>query len=398
MIKTLKINVLETFIQKRNIPHPHYFVGEGKIKEIKDFIRDHEIDSVLFNGVLKPSQHYNLESLLEVQCIDRIGIILRIFTERARTREAKLQVELARLQYEAPFLREWIHIGKEGEHPGFLAGGEYRVDIYYNFVKKRINKIKQELESTRKVRNIRRNQRKEIGYINVVLVGYTNVGKSSLFNILTESEVFVDEMMFSTLSTTTRRVPEQKDLIVITDTIGFIEGMPPWLIESFKATLEEIQEADLIIWIFDGSESMNMIRRKYDVCAKAIDLKEKCQIIPVINKLDLMRDDSISKVTEEIKHLIGEEPILVSAKRSFGINKIVNKIMKTIKPHVEVRLEFVNSKEMQKSVSIMFEKALVKSISYENRIKVVLTGSKKDIDIILSICKKYIRKIKYIMQ
>src|SRR5438093_9220954 len=172
--------------------------------------------------------------------------LLELFAQRASSREGKFQVELALLQYEVPLLREWIHEGDVGERPGFMAGGELRVDAYYETVKRRIKKIRDELEAIRRERAVQRSVRKERGYHLVALAGYANAGKSSLLNVLSDERVLVDDRMFSTLATTTRSLTGTRKRILLTDTIGFVDGVPFWMVEAFNATLEEILQADLV--------------------------------------------------------------------------------------------------------------------------------------------------------
>ncbi|MEK6851748.1 MAG: GTPase, partial [Candidatus Thermoplasmatota archaeon] len=191
-------------LQRRDRPDPRTFVGKGKLEDVKKVVKEKAVQAVVFGGALRPSQHYELEKALGVQCFDRLRVILEIFTQRAHGREAKLQVEFAMLQYEVPILREWIHAGAMGERPGFMAGGEYRVDAYYETVKRKMKRIRDDLEAIRKERATRREHRQEKGFYAVSLAGYANAGKSSLFNALSGEEVLVEDRLFTTLSTTTR--------------------------------------------------------------------------------------------------------------------------------------------------------------------------------------------------
>lgn len=245
LANTLGFSIRKTFVQKRPYPDPRTFLGRGKLKSIADYLDNNKTDLVLVDDYLKPLQHYNLEKELKLECLDRIGLILRIFELRASTQETKLQLESARLTYEIPLLREWIHRSKSTEHPGFMAGGEYRIDIYYDKIRRRLLKISKTIEQIRRDKRVKREFRSKKGYKTAVLFGYTNAGKSTLFNYLTKSEAFVDDKFFSTLSATSRRItPRLKRTIILTDTIGFVEDMPHWLIEAFKPTIEEIQDAD----------------------------------------------------------------------------------------------------------------------------------------------------------
>ncbi|HOQ26494.1 MAG TPA: GTPase HflX, partial [Methanomassiliicoccaceae archaeon] len=212
------------------------------------------VDVLLINGELKPSQHYLLESELKVECMDRIRLVLEIFDDRAYSREARLQVQRARLRYEIPLLREWIHNARGGEHPGFLGGGAYETDAYYELIRRQLARIEDELKKIESDRDLRRKRRARCGLGTIALAGYTNAGKSSLLNAITSEEVLVEDRMFSTLSTTTSRLEGCRKQLLVTDTIGFISNLPHFMIESFKSTLDEIFYADLVLLVIDSSD------------------------------------------------------------------------------------------------------------------------------------------------
>ena len=248
--------ILKIFIQHRNKPDVTNYIGRGKRNEIKTFIEESEesIDVVIIDGTLKPSQWFLLEHYWKIDVYDRIRLILMIFRDRADCKEARLQVRLAELQYERPFVRELIHRARSGEHPGLMAGGEYQVDDYYEMMKKQMKQIKEKLNHIRKQRNIRRHHRQHSGYYLVSLAGYTNAGKSSLLNALTGEQVDVENKLFSTLSTTTRKLSQLNIPILMTDTVGFIQRLPAWIIDAFHSTLEEIKDADLVVLVIDVSD------------------------------------------------------------------------------------------------------------------------------------------------
>ncbi|MCJ2534291.1 MAG: GTPase HflX, partial [Candidatus Thermoplasmatota archaeon] len=247
--ETLDYVVVKEFIQQRNLPDVNFYVGSGKLDEIKEFIdgSDEAVDLIIVNGELKPSQWFALEKRLSVDVYDRIRLILAIFEEHAERKEARLQVKLAQLHYERPFVRELIHRARSGEHPGLMAGGEYQVDDYYEMIKKQMKKIRSDLKKIRNDREVHRKTRYKSGFYLVSLVGYTNAGKSSLLNLLSGEDVKVEGRLFSTLSTTTRRIlqktKEKTIPILLTDTVGFIENLPSWIIDAFHSTLEEIEVA-----------------------------------------------------------------------------------------------------------------------------------------------------------
>lgn len=275
-------------VQRRSRPDPRYFVGKGKLEELKEQVRTSGVEAVVFAGSLRPSQHFELERALKVQCFDRLRVILEIFTRRASSREAKLQVELAMLQYEVPILKEWIHAAVSGEHPGFMAGGEYRVDAYYETVKRRMVKVREILATIRKERARRREHRQERGFYQVSIAGYANAGKSSLFNALSGESVLVENQLFTTLSTTTRTLSGVRKRILLTDTVGLVSDVPLWLVEAFQSTFEEVYGSDLILLLFDVSDSPAELRRKVSLAAETLLPGTKTdRIQPVLAKTDL---------------------------------------------------------------------------------------------------------------
>ena len=208
LANTLDYKILEVFYQNKETPEVKSYIGKGKAEKIKEFIEksDDKINLVIVDGELRPSQWFNLEKTFEIEVFDRIHLILNIFEKHADRKEAKLQVKLAQLNYERPYVRELIHRARAGEHPGLMAGGEYQVDDYYEMIKKQIKKIKGQLENIRDQRELRRKHRHTGGFYLVSLAGYTNAGKSSLLNLLSKEKVKVEGKLFSTLSTTTRKI------------------------------------------------------------------------------------------------------------------------------------------------------------------------------------------------
>src|SRR5438128_4233173 len=281
--------IVDTIIQRRDRPDSRTFVGRGKLDEVQARVDGGGIDAVVFNGELRPTKHYQLERDLGVECYDRLRVLLELFAQRASSREGKLQVELALLQYEVPLLREWIHDADIGERPGFMAGGAQRVDAYYETVKRRIKRIRDELGTIRREREVRRAVRKDRGYHLVALAGYANAGKSSLLNALTDEHVLVDDRMFSTLATTTRSLVGTRKRILLTDTIGFVDGVPFWMVEAFNATFEEILRADLILLLVDAVDPDDEIRRKVRLAARTLFPNVSADVVvPILTKADLL--------------------------------------------------------------------------------------------------------------
>ena len=265
LTKSKDFEVIKSFIQHREKPDVTTYIGKGKCEEIEEFILDSDIkiDAVIIDGSLKPSQWFLLERSWNVPVYDRLRLILMIFKDRAKRKEARLQVRLAELEYERPFVRELIHRARSGEHPGLMAGGEYQVDDYYEMMKKQVKQLKEKLDHIRNQRTVRRRHRHHSGYFLVSLAGYTNAGKSSLLNELTEEGVEVEDRLFSTLSTTTRKLAQSKIPILLTDTVGFIQQLPSWMIEAFHSTLEEIRDADVVILVVDGSDLLTNFEQKF---------------------------------------------------------------------------------------------------------------------------------------
>jgi len=328
LVQSAGHELADTIVQRRDAPDRRYFVGKGKLEEIAESMEDRDIDIILFNGELHPSQHYNLENRLAKECYDRLRLILEIFADRAHGREAKLQVELALLHYEVPILREWIHSAAVGERPGFMAGGEYRVDVYLETVKRRMRRIEEDLDLVRRERGRRRAARKDRGFRLVSLAGYANAGKSSMLNALTGERVLVEERMFSTLSTTTRSLPGPRRRILLTDTVGFVDGVPFWIVEAFNSTFEEIYESDLVLLLVDASDPEGEILRKVRLAARTLFPRVGADaILPVLTKADLVppgRLDDVVRLLERSE--FHARPLATSTGSGLGLPELVEAI------------------------------------------------------------------------
>jgi GTPase len=391
---SLGYEIIKTFVQHKNIPDTSSYVGSGKVEEIKKFIEDCEKDSialVIIDGELKPSQWFILEKELKVEVYDRVRLILAIFAERADRKEAKLQVKLAQLQYERPFVRELIHRTKAGEHPGFLAGGEYQVDDYYEMIKKQTKKIKENLEMIRGERDLRRRHRHTGGFYLVSLAGYTNAGKSSLLNVLSGEEVKVEGRLFSTLSTTTRKITDKNFSILLTDTVGFIQNLPAWIIDAFHSTLEEIEVADVVLLIADVSEDKEIVEKKLKVSLdELVGIGVTSPIVVVLNKIDLLSEDELEIRIDYLNKsglTKNREVISVSAKNRKNMGMLLS-IIHDLLPHLaKIKIRLPANEKTQSFVSWIYEKAHVSDISYDDYVTICVECNAMIKDKIISKCK-----------
>lgn len=284
--------VIKRFIQKRDSPDSKTFLGKGKMEELAAFIKSNEINSVIFDDELTPAQQLNIEKFLKCKIVDRTGLILDIFARRAQTSYARNQVELAQYQYILPRLKGlWTHLERQKGGIGMRGPGETEIETDRRIVRNKINLLKNKLIVIDKQMSTQRGNRGSL--VRVALVGYTNVGKSTLMNSVSKAEVFVEDKLFATLDTTVRKVVIENMPFLLTDTVGFIRKLPTQLIDSFKSTLTEITEADLLIHVVDIShpnyeDHINSV----DIILNEIGSGEK-PIIMVFNKTDKYVNDNL---------------------------------------------------------------------------------------------------------
>jgi len=305
--------VIKRFTQKMNSPDPKTFLGKGKMEELSSYIKIHDINSVIFDDELSPAQQANIEKFLKCKIVDRTGLILDIFAQRAQTSYARNQVELAQYQYILPRLKGlWTHLERQKGGIGMRGPGETEIETDRRIVRNKINLLKKKLVTIDKQMSTQRGNRGSL--VRVALVGYTNVGKSTLMNSISKAKVFAEDKLFATLDTTVRKVVIENMPFLLTDTVGFIRKLPTQLVDSFKSTLTEITEADLLIHVVDIShlnyndhiESVNLILNEIDSSDKPF--------IMVFNKTDMFMNNK--QVIEDVNDMDYEKNSIDSLKKS----------------------------------------------------------------------------------
>jgi len=378
LLDTAGAVVVGTFVQNKQTIDPTFFIGKGKVEQIKVFAEQEDVSTIVFDTELSPSQIKNLEKAIEKKILDRSWVILDIFAKHAKTREAKTQVELAQMKYFLPRLtRQWTHLSRQvGGGVGTKGPGETQLETDKRLVRKRIILLEEELKEISKQRKVQRKQRDEL--FKVVLVGYTNVGKSSLMNKISSSDVFVENRLFATLDSTTRIVElENKKSFLLSDTVGFINKLPHNLIASFRSTLEEVVEADLLLHVVDVSHHNfeDHIRVAENVL-KELDVLSKPKIF-VFNKYDLLDSKSdIYKIYEN------EDYIYTSALTNLNIDTLKDKIANYME-------ENYISKEIEchageyKIISLIHELTDVLREDYiDDKVVIAFRGRKEDVHFI----------------
>lgn len=323
LVETAGGEVVVTLLQNRAAPDPKSFIGDGKVQEMKSLIAENECDLAVFDNELSPSQMRTLSEALGVRVLDRSGLILDIFAQRARTREGKLQVELAQYHYLLPRLTGmWTHLVRQtasgGSSPiGTRGPGETQLETDRRHIRRKIQKLEEELSDVRRIRDTQRRRRQKNSFPVVALIGYTNAGKSTLLNRLTNSDIPANDRLFDTLDTTTRRFRlNERQEVLLSDTVGFIRKLPTHLIEAFKATLEELQYADVLLHVIDLSNP-EWVEQAETVDALVRQLgAEKTPCLRVYNKCD--------RYFGILPH--GENVICISARTGEGAAALVEKL------------------------------------------------------------------------
>ena len=352
LAETAGVKTLKRVTQKLSSPHPKTFIGKGKMEDVLSYVKEHEVDMVIFDDELSPSQLRNIEKILEVKILDRSNLILDIFATRAQTAHARTQVELAQYQYLLPRLtRMWTHLDRQkGGGAGMRGPGETQIETDKRIITQKISLLKEKLQKIDKQKSTQRKQRMQL--VRVALVGYTNVGKSTLMNMLSKSDVFAENKLFATLDTTIRKVVIQNLPFLLTDTVGFIRKLPHHLVESFKSTLDEVRDAEVLVHVVDIShpnfeDHVNVVNETL----KDIGALGKPTII-VFNKVDAFtyvkkdEDDLLPKTREnysleDLKKMwmskVDHPTVYISAIKKINTNELKEVMYENIKnTHLDI--------------------------------------------------------------
>jgi GTP-binding protein HflX len=322
----IDLDTVHSEIVTVNDPRPATLLGTGKLDEFADIVKDREAELVFVDHPLTPVQQRNLEKALNAKVLDRTGIILEIFGRRARTREGTLQVDLAHLNYQkGRLVRSWTHLERQRGGAGFLGGpGETQIEADRRMLQEKIMRLKRELETVRRTRDLHRSKRRKVPYPIVAIVGYTNAGKSTLFNRMTGAEVLAEDMLFATLDPTLRRVSlPHGTVVILSDTVGFISDLPTHLVAAFRATLEEVVEADLIIHLRDISDPDTAAQAE-DVARilgdLGVDASDERRVLEVWNKIDQLDGADRERLLQADGG--GAKPVAISAISGEGVERL----------------------------------------------------------------------------
>ena len=362
---------------------PALCLGEGKVEELAALVAETDATTVVFDNRLGPYQTYNLGNKLPegVEVVDRFKLILDIFGQRAQTKKAQLQVELAELRYELPRAEAKASLAKRDERPGFMGLGEYD-ESRERDIKAQISRISDELERIEETEQHRREQRRESGFDLVALAGYTNAGKSTLLRRLA-ADLEIDEneglhpdldstaesenRLFTTLGTTTRRAEFDRRDVLVTDTVGFISDLPHWLVESFKSTLSEVYRADLVLLVVDVSDPIEEIREKLVTCHDTLYERNEAPIVTVLNKIDAVDEAELERKREALSAL-APTPVAISAKEGENIEELRERIDRELPEWHRERLVVPMTDDTMSLVSWVHDHAHVEDVDYGDEV------------------------------
>ncbi|MDI6767866.1 MAG: GTPase HflX [Bacteroidota bacterium] len=358
---TAGVTILHRIIQERDSISPATYIGIGKVREIGELVANEKIDLVIFDDDLSPVQLRNLEKIIMCKILDRTGLILDIFASRAKTKEAMTQVELAQLQYLLPRLtRQWTHLSKQYGGVGTKGPGEQQIETDRRAIRARISHLKQKLESIGKEREVQRKRRKH--HIRAAMVGYTNVGKSTLLKLMSGADILIEDRLFATLDTTVRQVMlAPNKIILLSDTVGFIRKLPSNLIASFKSTLAETIEADILLHVVDIShphfeEQISVVKETL------VDLEAADKpMVMVFNKIDKLNDRSL---INELKKKY-DSSVFISAERGINISSLTEILLDMI-DHSTTEQTILISQSDYRLVARLHEFAEIVDKEYEN--------------------------------
>jgi len=317
--------VIDTVTQ-RQITRSRFGIGPGKAEEVKELVQELRPNAIIFDEMIKPTQMYNLARMCKVEIVDRERLILEIFERRASTTESQIQIKLAQLRYDMARAREKVRLARAGEQPGFYGLGKYEADVYYLDIKRRAAVLKKKLKNEETRRQLHRNQRARAGLPTISLAGYTSAGKTTLFNTLTGETKSTDKRVFTTLSTFTRAIDLKDNKVLLSDTVGFINKLPAYMIDAFKSTLDELTYSSLVLLVLDVSDPIDEIARKFDSSLDVINKFKvpETKIVYVLNKVDLTTPEDAFDKAGHLDVLDSKRVLPISAKRGHNVDQLKN--------------------------------------------------------------------------